>query len=101
LIDAPLPELDGVEQAEDFFKALGVAYDRRVVAVYRTQILQLLGRAMAALEPSRPFIGEVGLRAALRVALRDAHEFAAEQGREASPLRPRLLGQLVQLRRPG
>jgi hypothetical protein len=98
---APLPELADVERAEDFFEALGVAYDRAVVAVYRTQILRMLGTAMAALEPSRPFIGEAGLRAALRAALRDAHELVVAEGRSSAPVRPRLLGQLVQLRRSG
>lgn len=97
----PLPELRDVERAEDFFEALGVAYDRRVVEAYRTQILRLLGMAMASMEASLPFLGEVGFRAALRGALRDAHDLVAEQGRDAAPVRPRLLGQLVQLRRPG
>ena len=101
MTSAPLPELSDVERAEDFFEALGVAYDRGVVTVYRTQILQMLGTAMAALEATRPFIGEAGLRAALRAALRDAHELVVAARHAAAPIRPRLRGQLVQLRRPG
>lgn len=101
MIGAPLPELSEAERAEDFFEALGVAYDRGVVDVYRTQILRLLGTAMAALEPSFPFLGEAGLRAALRAALRDAHALVVAERHAAVPTRPRLLGQLVQLRRPG
>ena len=42
---APLPELGEVERAEDFFEALGVSYDRRVVSAHRTQILRLFGKA--------------------------------------------------------
>jgi nitrogenase-stabilizing/protective protein len=97
---APLPELADVERAEDFFEALGVSYDPRVVEAYRTQILRLVGTALAALEASVPFIGEAGLRAALRAALRDAHQHAADDGGAAAPVQPRS-GQLVQLRRPG
>jgi phosphoribosylcarboxyaminoimidazole (NCAIR) mutase len=97
----PLPELAEVERAEDFFEALGVSYDRRIVSVYRTQILRLLGTAMAALEATRPFIGEDGLRAALRAALRDAHAHVVAEGPAAVPAQRGGWGQLVQLRRPG
>lgn len=93
-----LPELGAAEQAEDFFVALGVAFDRRLVEVHRTQILRLFGNALAALEASAPFLGEEGLRATLRGALRDAHDAVAAGVRAPAPVRA---GQVVQLRRRG
>ena len=93
---APLPELGQVERAEDFFEALGVSYDRRVVTVHRTQILRLFGAAVAALEASIPFLGEAALRATLRGALRDAHDHLASGQGPGLPLRG---GDIVQLRR--
>ena len=92
----PLPELDEAAEAEDFFEALGVRYDRRVVAEHRTRILRLLGAAVAALEPSLPFLGTAALRAALRGALREAHDHLAAG--ELTPL-PVRGGNVVQLRR--
>jgi hypothetical protein len=91
-----LPELEQAEQIEDFFEALGVRYDRRVVAVHRTQILRLLGAAVAALEPSMPFLGEVALRATLQGALREAHDHLASGEPPILPVRG---GDVVQLRR--
>jgi hypothetical protein len=96
VLEAPLPELGQVERAEDFFEALGVSYDQTVVTVHRTQILRLFGVAVAALEASRPFLGEAALRATLRGALRDAHDHLASGERPALPLRG---GDIVQLRR--
>jgi hypothetical protein len=93
---APLPELGQVERAEDFFEALGVSYDRRIVTVHRTQILRLFGAAVAALEASIPFLGEAALRATLRGALRDAHDHLASGERQPLPLRG---GDIVHLRR--
>ncbi len=95
---APLPEFGEVEQAEDFFEALGVSYDRRVVAAHRTQILRLFGKALTALEATAPFLGEEGMRATLRGALRDAHDAVAAGARAPSPARTGQ-GQVVVLRR--
>jgi len=91
-----LPELGAAERAEDFFEALGVSYDRRVVDAHRTQILRLFHVAVAALEASAPFLGEDGLRATLGAALRDAHE-AVVAGVRAPSATP--MAQVVQLRR--
>lgn len=93
---APLPELGAAEQAEDFFEALGVPYDRRIVSAHRTQILRLFGKVVGALEATAPFLGEEGVRAALRGALRDAHD-AVASGVRAPPLAR--TGQVVVLRR--
>jgi len=93
---APLPELGEVERAEDFFEALGVAYDRRVLSAHRTQILRLFGKAVTALEATAPFLGEEGMRATLRGALRDAHDAVAAGARAPSPERG---AQVVVLRR--
>lgn len=93
---APLPELGEVERTEDFFEALGVSYDRRIVSAHRTQILRLFGKVVTALEATAPFLGEEGMRATLRGALRDAHDAVAAGVRAPSPART---GQVVVLRR--
>jgi hypothetical protein len=95
--DAPLPELGSAERAEDFFEALGVPYDRAVVAVHRTRILRLLGVAVARLEGPGPVLEEPVRRAALRDTLREVHEQAARGPSPAPHLR---VPALVQLRRP-
>ncbi len=92
-----LPELEAVERAEDFFEQLEVPYDRAVLAVHRTRLLRLFGRAVAALHASVPFLGEAALRATLRGALRDAYESLAEGAAPSLPVGA--TGRLVQLRR--
>jgi hypothetical protein len=97
-MEAPLPELAQAERAEDFFEALEISYDRRIVSVHRLEILRLLGMARASLEASLPSPGEAMRRATLRAALREAHDRLARGEAPAPPLRA---AGLVQLRRPG
>jgi nitrogenase-stabilizing/protective protein len=97
VIPASLPELGQLERAEEFFEALGVPYDPRVVTIHRMQLLRILGAAFASMEPSLPFLGTEALRAALRGALREAHETLA-RGQTVIPPGPG--GRLVKLGRP-
>ncbi len=75
-----LPELEDAERAEDFFEALGVPYDRELLAVHRTRLLRLFGQAVAAVHDSFPLLGEVALRAAVRRALREAYAGLSDAG---------------------
>ena len=77
-----LPELAGLESAEDFFVALGVPFAPLVLAVSRLHIMRHFGLAMNAFLRERPGASESERRAALRAALRDAHALFAR----ATPL---------------
>jgi nitrogenase-stabilizing/protective protein len=78
-----LSELEGLESAEDFFAALGVPFDFRVLAVSRLHVMKRFGVAMEAFLRERPGASETEKRAALRGALRDAHAvFARATPRE-------------------
>ncbi|HEY6098559.1 MAG TPA: nitrogenase-stabilizing/protective protein NifW [Anaeromyxobacter sp.] len=69
-----LPELAGLEDAEQIFEALGVPYDPRVLAPYRLHVLRRFGLCVEAFLAERPLASESERRAALRQALRDSHE---------------------------
>lgn len=79
---APLPELEGLESAEEFFTALEVPWDPRALAVSRLHVMRRFGAAVAALARERPGASEDERRAALREALREAQALFAR----ASPL---------------
>jgi nitrogenase-stabilizing/protective protein len=68
-----LPELEGLESAEDFFAALRVPFDARVLAVSRLHVMRRFGRAMDELLRGGRGASEAETREALRGALRDAH----------------------------
>ena len=70
---AALPELDGLESAEDFFAALGVSFDPHVLAVSRLHVMRRFGVAMEALLRDLHGASEAETREALRAALREAH----------------------------
>ncbi|WP_242343318.1 nitrogenase-stabilizing/protective protein NifW [Anaeromyxobacter terrae] len=72
-----LPELQDLEAAEDFFAALGVPFDPRVLAVSRLHVLRRFGLAMEASLRERPGASEGERRAELRAALREAHALFA------------------------
>jgi nitrogenase-stabilizing/protective protein len=91
------------QDAEDYFRLLGVEYDERVLAVGRLHVLQLFGRELAALGPARPDIntcldGEAELpryRAALERAYAAFRDGGALQHRVFKVLRDRTPGQFV------
>jgi hypothetical protein len=94
-----LRELEAAEKVEDLLEGLDVPYDGHVVAVHRTRLLRLLGRAVAALPESLLQAGDDALRTAVRRALQDAYAGLSDDlaGRPT----PGVRDVLVQLGRPG
>jgi len=82
------PALAGCRDAEDWFAALRVAYDPRVLAVGRLHVRRLFGRELEAIDRSDP------------VAVRNALERAYRALVEAGPLEHRLFKVLAD-RAPG
>jgi len=68
-----VPELEGLESAEEFFAALGVPFDPRVLTVSRLHVMRRFGIAVEALLREQPGASAPERRDALRAALRDAH----------------------------
>ena len=94
-----LAELAGLAEAEDFFGALGVRYDPRVLASHRLQVLRRFGVAVEAFLRERPGASPSERRAALRAALHEAHDACAGGG-AGGTFSPRGAG-LVRLGRRG
>lgn len=97
-MNAPVAELAGLTEAEEFFEALGLRYDPRVLAAHRLQVLKVFGLALESFLEANPGADPPARRAAAARALREAHAaFAAEaQGARRNPFAPGL----VQLGRP-
>lgn len=70
---ADLPELAGAQEAEDFFEALGVPFDPRVLAGHRLQVMKIFGLALEAWRGENPDADARARRAAAAGALREAH----------------------------
>ncbi len=68
-----IPELNACEEAEDFFEALGVPYDPKVLAAHRLPILRRFGDALVAISDRHPGEREDILRGFIRGALREAY----------------------------
>jgi nitrogenase-stabilizing/protective protein len=68
-----IPELNACEEAEDFFDALGVPYDPKVLAAHRLPILRRFGDALVAISDRHPGEREDILRGFIRGALREAY----------------------------
>lgn len=75
---APVPELEGLSDAEEFFEALGVAADPAVLAAHRLAVLRLFGMVSEAWLDANPDADPAARRAALAGALREAHDAFAE-----------------------
>ena len=83
---APLPELAGLAEAEEFFEALGVRYQARVLAAHRLQVLRVFRLAVESWDAAHPSAGEAARRAAVARALQAAHEvYAAAPARDDAP----------------
>ena len=95
---APLPELAGLSEAEEFFDALGVRHDPRVLDAHRLHVLKAFGLAVESWLTANPGADVAERRAAVARALREAHDVFAEAGRAAERPNPFSPG-LVQLRR--
>jgi nitrogenase-stabilizing/protective protein len=68
-----LPELNACEEAEDFFQALGVPFEPRVLEAHRLPILRRFGDALLALADRHPGERDDILRGFVRAALREAY----------------------------
>jgi hypothetical protein len=68
-----IPELNACEEAEDFFEALGVPYDAKVLEAHRLPILRRFGDALVAISDQHPGEREDILRGFVRAALREAY----------------------------
>jgi len=93
------PELAGLSDAEEFFDALEVRYEPRILDVHRLAILKTFGLAVEAWLATNPEAGAAARRKAIASALEQAYGVFAEEERAAgrpSPFAPRL----VQLGRP-
>lgn len=71
---ARLPELAGLEAAEDIFEAFQVPYDPIVLRTYRLHVLRRFGLCVDAFLAERPLATAGERRAALRRLLREAHD---------------------------
>ncbi len=75
--EAP-PELAALSEAEDFFEALGVAYDAGVLAAHRLRVMKAFGLAARSWLAANPEAAPDERRRALARALREAHAAWAE-----------------------
>jgi nitrogenase-stabilizing/protective protein len=92
-----VPELAGLSEAEEFFEALGVPHDPRVLDAHRLHVMKTFGLALASWLSVNPHAEADARRAAAARALREAHGVFAERTRERrNPFAPGL----VQLGRP-
>ena len=73
-----IPELDGLDEAEEFFEALQVPYDRRVLARHRLHLLRVFGLVLGSWIRSNPEATPRERRDAAVRALREAHASFAE-----------------------
>jgi hypothetical protein len=94
----PLPELAGLDEAEEWFEALGVKYDPRILDAHRLHVVKTFGLAAQSWLEANPVAEAGARRAALARALRAAYEVFAEEARTAQRQNPFAPG-LVQLGR--
>ena len=73
-----IPELDGLSEAEDFFEALHVPYDRRVLSRHRLHLVRVFGLALGSWLRSNPEATPRERRDAAVRALREAHASFSE-----------------------
>ena len=78
-----IDELKSLSSAEDFFKALDIAYEPQVLGVARLHILRRMGQTVASLDADMP-------DDAVRMACREALAQAYAEFTEKSPIQTRL-----------
>jgi nitrogenase-stabilizing/protective protein len=98
-VTAPPPGLAGLSDAEEFFGALGVPYDPRVLDAHRLHVMKTFGLALGSWLEANPEAAEPERWQAAAGALRAAYEAFAEEGPAARRRNPFAPG-LVQLGRP-
>ncbi len=79
-----LPELQGCEEAEDFFEALSVPFDPKALDGRRVVVLRRFGELLVDAIDRHPGAGNDDLRAIARAALQEALA-AARGGADARP----------------
>lgn len=92
-------ELAGAREAEDFFEALGVPFEPRVLARHRLQVMKVFGLALEAWLGENPEAGAPARRAAAAGALREAHLAFEDQATPAPACRELFGAPLVRLGR--
>ncbi len=83
-----IPELAGLAEAEDFFAALGVPHDPRVLDAHRLHVLKSFGLALASWLSANPGADAATRRSAAARALREAHAVFSEEARAAERRNP-------------
>jgi len=87
-----LPELAGLSEAEEFFEALGVRYDPRVLDAHRLHVVKAFALAVESWLALNAEAGPAARRAAIAGALRAAHDvFAEEDAPRCNPFAPGLV----------
>jgi hypothetical protein len=78
-----IPELHACQEAEDFFDALGVAFEPRVLEAHRLPILRRFGDLLVEIADRHPGADDARLRSLARAALEEAYH-AERLGRRAA-----------------
>lgn len=91
--------LAGAQEAEDFFEALGVPFEPRVLAAHRLQVMKVFGLALDAWLGENPEADAAARRAAAAGALREAHLAFADAAAKAPACRELFGAPLVRLGR--
>ncbi len=86
--EAPPPELAGLSEAEEFFDALGLRYERKVLDAHRLHILKVFGLAVESWLAANPDADAAERRKAFASALQQAHDVFAEEERAAQRCNP-------------
>ncbi len=76
-----LPELAGLSEAEEFFEALGVRHDPRVLDAHRLHVVKTFGLAVESWLAANPGADAAARRNAIARALREAHDVFADEAR--------------------
>jgi hypothetical protein len=71
-----IPELQGCEEAEDFFRALGVSFDAAALSAHRLPILRRFGELLVEIVDGHPGANDATLRALARAALQETYHAA-------------------------
>lgn len=98
--DEEVPDLSALDGAEEFFEALGVPFDPRVLAVHRLHVLRRFGLEREAIDREDGLSGSARLRR-YRAALAGAHDlFTRSTARDEKLFRVFGAPQLVSLAAP-
>lgn len=82
-MSSAIEDLKALSSAEDFFKALDIAYDPKILGVSRLHILRRMGETIGALPDDTP-------DDAARMACREALAHAYEEFSNKAPIESRL-----------